>query len=268
MEISALIPCYNHAETIAQTIAAIRRQSVAVRDLSVIDDGSTDASATRAEEAGARVIRIGANLGRGAARARALAETDARFILMCDATLALTPDFLAVALPWFDEPRIAAAFGRVVSAHPRSVADRWRSRHLFKTAPPSAPDHSALLATGACILRTAAVRAVGGFDTALRHGEDADLGRRLLAAGWQVVADPALCAEPLRRDSAIEALERYARWNSPEPMSWRAYLRQISYAAKVMAKEDLQARDPLAALLSMLCPHCQFWLPRLRRFHS
>ncbi|HEY2342131.1 MAG TPA: glycosyltransferase [Chthoniobacteraceae bacterium] len=265
MEISALIPCYNHAETITQTIASIRRQSASVRDLTVIDDGSTDPSVERATLAGARVVALGANLGRGAARARALAETNASLALMCDATLALPKDFIETAMRWFDEPRVAAVFGRVAPSQSRGVADRWRTRHLFKTTAPAAPDRSGLLATGACLFRTEAVRAVGGFDASLRHGEDADLGRRLLAAGWQVVSDPALRAEPLRRDSVVEVLERYTRWNSPEPMPWRHYPRQISYAAKVMAREDLRSGDPLAALLSMICPHYQFWRPRLRK---
>ena len=110
-----------------------------------------------------------------------------------------------------------------------------------------------------------AVRAVGGFDPALRFGEDADLGRRLLAAGWQVVADPALHATCLRTDSLGETLARYARWNSPQGLSWSSYLRQISYAIKVMAREDLRERDPIGAAISLFSPHYQFWSHVFRR---
>ena len=252
MRISAAIPVHNAAATLPRALASVRAQ--APGEMIVIDDGSTDALAP---PDGARLIALGANLGRGAARARALADTDAALVLMCDATLELPPDFLARALPWFDEPRTAAVFGHVTQPPPHSTADRWRGRHLFKAEPPAAPRPDALLATGACVLRAAAVREVGGFDPTLRSGEDADLGRRLLAAGWRVVADPALHALCIRADSPGEALARYARWNSPAGLRGRAFLRQLAYAVKVMAAADLRAGDPLAALLSLASPFYQ-----------
>ena len=259
MEISAAIPCFNHAATLARCVASVRAQIGSGTTLLVIDDGSTDDSAAVARQGGAEVISQTENLGRGAARARALAGTLTPLLLMCDATLELPPDFLAHAHALFEEPRVAAVFGYVTQPPPTNATGRWRGRHLFKSLPPATADRAALLATGACVLRRDAVRAVGGFDPALRCGEDADLGRRLLAAGWQVVADPALHATCLRTDSLGETLARYARWNSPQGLSWRAYLRQISYAIKVMAREDLRECDPFGVAISLFSPHYQFW---------
>jgi GT2 family glycosyltransferase len=257
MNLIASIPVYNSAATLPQAIAAVRAQTIAPRRMIIVDDGSTDGSASWATDAGVSVVALGANLGRGAARARALAEADADLLFMCDATLRPTPDFIANALPWFDDPLAGAVFGHVTQSAARTVAERWRGRHLFKTEPPSAPRTDALLATGVCVLRVEAARAVGGFNAALRAGEDADLGRRLLAAGWKVVADPALRAHSLRSDSAGETLERYARWNSPDGLRGRAWLRQLAYAVKVMALDDLRAHDPLAAFLSLAAPFHQ-----------
>jgi len=238
-------------------IAAVRAQTVAPAGLIVVDDGSTDGSAACAAEAGARVVALVANLGRGAARARSLAESDADLLFMCDATMEPALDFLSRALPWFDDPLASAVFGHITQSSARNVAERWRGRHLFKTEPPAAPRCDALLATTACVLRVEAARAVGGFNPELRAGEDADLGRRLLAAGWKVIADPALRALSLRTDSAAEALKRYARWNSPDGLRGRAWWRQLAYAAKVMAVDDFRAGDPLAAFLSMAAPFYQ-----------
>jgi GT2 family glycosyltransferase len=257
MRLIASIPVYNSAATLPRAIAAVRAQTVAPARMIVVDDGSTDGSASCAAGAGVRVVALGANLGRGAARARSLAESDADLLFMCDATLGPSPDFLASALPWFDDPRAGAVFGHITQSPPHTVAERWRGRHLFKTEPPAAPQSDALLATGVCVLRVEAARAVGGFNPVLRAGEDADLGRRLLAAGWKVVADPALRALSLRSDSAGKALERYARWNSPNGLRGRAWWRQLSYAIKVMARADLHARDPLAAFLSLAAPFYQ-----------
>ncbi len=256
MKLVAAIPTYNSAVTLPRVLAALRQQSPAPA-LLIVDDGSADATVECATAAGARIVLLGENLGRGAARARIMTESDAPLVLMCDATLEAAPDFLARALPYFDEPRVAAVFGHIMQPSAESVAGRWRKRHLFKPEPSLGARTDALLATGLCILRAEAVRAVGGFNAALRSGEDADLGRRLLADGWQVVTDPALSALCIRPDSACEVLARYARWNSPAGLGVRAFLRQLAYAVKVMVPADLRARDPLAALLSMASPFYQ-----------
>ena len=258
MKLIASIPVFNSAATLPRAIAAVRAQTIAPARLLVVDDGSTDGSASAAaSEGGVSVVNLGANMGRGAARARALAESDSDLLFMCDATLGPAPDFLSRALPWFDDPLVSAAFGHVTQSPPRTVAERWRGRHLFKEPPPVTPRSDSLLATGVCVLRVEAARAVGGFNPALRAGEDADLGRRLLAAGWKVVGDPALQALSLRTDSAGRALERFARWNSPNGLRGRAWWRQLAYAVKVMAVADLRALDPLAACLSIATPFYQ-----------
>jgi glycosyltransferase involved in cell wall biosynthesis len=96
--VSAYIPCYNNIDTIAEAVNSIRRQKVAVGELFVIDDGSTNGSAEVVESMGVRVIRNERNLGRGAVRNRAMTEAKNELVLCCDATNILTPDFLEKAL--------------------------------------------------------------------------------------------------------------------------------------------------------------------------
>jgi glycosyltransferase involved in cell wall biosynthesis len=62
----AIVPAYNEADVIARTVAEIRSAAPAF-DVVVIDDGSTDATAARAAEAGAGVLRMPFNLGIGGA---------------------------------------------------------------------------------------------------------------------------------------------------------------------------------------------------------
>jgi glycosyltransferase involved in cell wall biosynthesis len=62
----AVVPAYNEGATVAGVVAALRHEVPGI-DVLVIDDGSTDATARRAEEAGARVVRLPFNLGIGGA---------------------------------------------------------------------------------------------------------------------------------------------------------------------------------------------------------
>lgn len=62
----ALIPAYNEARTIAGVIVGARDHLPVL----VVDDGSTDETAARAEDAGAQVLRQSPNQGKGAALRR------------------------------------------------------------------------------------------------------------------------------------------------------------------------------------------------------
>ena len=62
----AVVPAYNEADTIARVIGSIY-DAAPKFDVLVVDDGSTDSTADRAEETGAHVIRHPFNLGIGGA---------------------------------------------------------------------------------------------------------------------------------------------------------------------------------------------------------
>ena len=265
MKISAYIPCFNNRRTLSDAIASIRAQTAPVDELLVVDDGSTDGTAETAASLGARVIPQSKNLGRGAARARAMSEAAHELVLCCDAAKTLDPNFVKNALPWFADPDVAAVFGWVAQPPPVNAVERWRGRHLFKTPPDAVQRHASLATTGA-LIRASAAKEAGGFNPKLRLAEDADLGTRLLAAGHDVVCDPKLRVISISPNTLAQALERYWRWNTAPHghMTVWAYLRQIIYSIKVMAREDLTARDPAAVFISLLCPHFQFWMSLIR----
>jgi glycosyltransferase involved in cell wall biosynthesis len=62
----AIVPAHNEAAVIAVTVEEIRRWAPDF-DVLVVDDGSTDETARRAERAGAEVLRLPFNLGIGGA---------------------------------------------------------------------------------------------------------------------------------------------------------------------------------------------------------
>jgi len=259
MPVSAYIPCHNAGPSIRDAVKSVLGQSRRPDEIFLVDDGSTDGLP---EIEGVRIVRLEVNRGRGAARTRAMQEANFELVLGCDASLVLDRDFLSHALPWFDDEKVAAVFGWIKEAGVPTASNRWRGRHLFRSNMERAISRDAALASGCFVVRRSAVEIVGGFNAALRAGEDADLGQRLRDAGYSVVFDPGLFARSVADNGILEVLERYARWNTPDGMGVREYVRQISYALKVMAAADLKAGDIPAACISLLCPHYQFWTRR------
>jgi glycosyltransferase involved in cell wall biosynthesis len=62
----AVVPAYNEEATVGGVVASIRRKAPQL-DVLVIDDGSTDSTAERAQDAGAQILRMPFNLGIGGA---------------------------------------------------------------------------------------------------------------------------------------------------------------------------------------------------------
>lgn len=80
-------PAFNEVESIANVVADVRA-AVPYADVLVVDDGSTDATASVARQAGARVLRLPFNIGVGGAlrAGMLLAQRDGvDVVVQCDA---------------------------------------------------------------------------------------------------------------------------------------------------------------------------------------
>lgn len=260
-EISAYIPCYNNADTILRSIQSIRDQTSPVQELFVIDDASTDDSVRLVEREGVPVLVNKVNRGRGYVRAKAMRQARHELVLSLDAGKVLSLDFVAQSLNQFRDPKVAAVYGRFVQGEPGNVLERWRGRHMFKSNAHLELSLSESLITAGCVLRKSYVLNAGNYDPSLRHSEDVDLGLRLTSLDHKIMFDPCLEICDITSETLPHLLERYWRWHAgkDEGLDLLAYLRQVSYSIKTMASQDIQAGDLLAAVISLISPHYQFW---------
>jgi len=86
--VSVVIPAFNEESGIARQIHGLQEvlgSSGWTTELLVVDDGSTDATAARAEACGAHVLRLGRNNGYGAALIAGIDATQYDWILITDA---------------------------------------------------------------------------------------------------------------------------------------------------------------------------------------
>jgi glycosyltransferase involved in cell wall biosynthesis len=87
-ELAVVIPAFNERDGIASTIQQVRAacngELGSSTEIIVVDDGSTDGTADVAETAGARVIRLPANRGYGAALRVGIRATSAEYVAIID----------------------------------------------------------------------------------------------------------------------------------------------------------------------------------------
>jgi glycosyltransferase involved in cell wall biosynthesis len=82
--VSVVIPAFNEEDGIAEVVGGVAA-SGPWREIVVVDDGSTDRTAERAEQAGARVVRHPYNKGNGAAVKTGIREARGEVVLFMDA---------------------------------------------------------------------------------------------------------------------------------------------------------------------------------------
>ncbi|MBP7233388.1 MAG: glycosyltransferase family 2 protein [Syntrophaceae bacterium] len=100
-EISVLIPAVNEAEIIADVVSGVRAAMEKLNrpyEILLIDDGSTDETALRAQTAGARVISHPYNIGNGAAVKTGIRQAKGDILVMMDGDGQHNPEYIAPML--------------------------------------------------------------------------------------------------------------------------------------------------------------------------
>ncbi len=132
VELSIIIPAFNEEDRLPASLGAISaylaaRPSSPRVEVLVVDDGSGDATGTRAEDAGRRygldlrVLRLPQNCGKGFAVRTGCLEAAGRFVLVTDADL---------STPIYEWEKLAAADA------PVAIGSRALDESLVKEAQP------------------------------------------------------------------------------------------------------------------------------------
>lgn len=142
---AAVIPCFNEAEHILRVAAEVQKW---LPNVIVVDDGSTDATTARAQEAGAQILQLRRNGGKGAAlrhgwqRAH---ELGFQWVLMLDGD----GQHAAQEIPKFFSCAEATGAQLIVGNRMndtvgmplvRRCANRWMSRRISKLVGVKLPD--------------------------------------------------------------------------------------------------------------------------------
>lgn len=196
--VSALMPALNAEAFIAEAIESVHAQTLAVAELIVVDDGSTDRTAEIAEAMGARVIRQ-PNGGMAAARNRCVRESTQPWIAFIDSDDVWGPEKIedqmrfALAHPEvalitcdysvFDESGVlsSSTLAKYADSYGRQPKVPCDGGAIIEKLDASFTDVAFVLVPSFVIVRRNVLEEVGLFDETLFVAEDFDTYMRVLA---------------------------------------------------------------------------------------
>jgi glycosyltransferase involved in cell wall biosynthesis len=165
--VSVILPVYNRAEWIAQTIESVLSQTYQHLELLVIDDGSTDATGRILDNFGSRITVLKqSHAGVEAARNLGLEHARGEFVAFIDSDDVWYPDKLSRQLPLFDKAEVGLVFGNAELIDYRRTPPRRLRRTFFDNIRPSRGQAMKTFARGCfvpCSSVVARSRCIGRF---------------------------------------------------------------------------------------------------------
>ncbi len=221
--VTIVIPVLNERPWISDCLASLRRQDTPIREILVVDGGSTDGTRDLVAEVGARDARVRMleNPGRSAAAAMnvGLAEAAGEFLVRADAHALYAPDFVRRSVEVLGETGAAdvggpmrpvgtTRFGRAVAAVTTTRIGMGSGAFHWTT------ERRVVDTVYLGCYRTTTLRDIGGYDeTDLQWAaEDQELNFRLRQRDATIVCDPSVRSWYFPRDSPRALWRQYRNY--------------------------------------------------------
>lgn len=188
--VSIIVPCYNSAPWLAETMASLMAQTLTSLEIILVDDGSRDGTRTLIEDliAAAPARRISAifqdNAGVGAARNRGIVAAQGRYILPVDADDVIAPEMAEVCAAVLDgDPGLGLVytdreeFGDVAAVREAGTFELQRLKYFNQLS-------------YCALYRKAVWQAVGGYRTNVDGFDDWDFWIAAAALGFRGMRRP------------------------------------------------------------------------------
>ena len=231
-QLTVLVPAYNEAESVADTIRSLQAQTVVPAEIIVIDDCSPDETGAVARSLGVTVLRPPTNTGsKAGAQNFALPWVRTPYVMAIDADTTLAPDAIEHLLATFVDPECAAACGFVVPRHVRTVWERGRYiEYLFAfTFYKQVQEYygKPMISSGCfSCYRTDILRAHGGWGTRTL-AEDMDLTWSFYRSGHAVRFVPEATCYPIEPQTFAFMRKQLKRWSHGFVQNVRLHWRGI-----------------------------------------
>jgi biofilm PGA synthesis N-glycosyltransferase PgaC len=255
--LTVIVPAYNEAHSLPETIASLRGQSRAPDEIIVVDDCSTDDTGKVAESLGVRVVRPPQNTGsKAGAQTFALDLVSSELTMAIDADTTLAPEAIEVLLRALHDPDVAAACGLVLPRHVSTIWERGRYvEYLFAFSffKQIQDFYGKPLISSGCfsVYRSDVLRETGGWMTRTM-AEDMDLTWTLYRMGRKVRFVPEAVCYPIEPHNREFLAKQLRRWSHGFVQNVRHHWRGVLGIAFLRSMVAVAMWDSVMASLAYL----------------
>ncbi len=226
MKASVVIPVRNGVNTISQCLLALENQSIPTDEyeIIVVDDGSTDGTATAVQRFG-HVTLLSQNPG-GPAKARntGIREANGEWVLFTDADCIPAPNWIDILLQAVQTADADGGKGTYTSKQTGLVARFVQTEYETKYERMRGTERIDFVDTYSAIYRREVLLTVGGFDETLPSTslEDQELSFRVAEAGYKLIFVPKAVVQHVHADTVA--------WYARKKVSigyWKAYILKL-----------------------------------------
>lgn len=201
VQVSVIIPVFNGGATLPLCLRALADSRQPASECLVIDDGSTDDSASLAEQFGATVLSTGGRRGPAIARNLGARHATGDLLLFIDADVAVHPDAIGrIAQRFENEPALDALMGAYDNspADPGFVSQFKNLMHAFVHR--QGKRQASTFWCGCGAVKRSVYWELGGLDESYRKPsvEDIEFGFRMMHAGRKLALDPSVQGKHLK----------------------------------------------------------------------
>lgn len=222
-DIDCILIGVNCSKTLGRCIESIRACNYPTEKLhiSYVDGGSTDSSIAMAEKyEGVKVIAIHPEYPTpGLGRNAGWKNSSSPLVQFLDSDTILDASWFSKAVKTMENKQIGCTMGFRRELYPEYSIYNWIGDIEW-----NGPIGQSDCFGGDVLIRRSALEKTGGYDEALVGGEDPELSRRIIRAGWRIERIDALMT---KHDLAMNSMKQYFR---------RAYRSGYGFAA-VQARE-------------------------------
>ncbi len=189
---TVVMPAYNAAAYLSQTIESVLSQSFTNFELIIIDDGSTDDTNKIAQEYSQKDNRVKvlsqSNQGVSATRNKGINLSQSKYIAFIDADDKWFPEKLKSHFEHLEKnPRNGVSYAKVEFLHPDGNHTGKIARgRLSKLQPQHFLYENPTMTVSNIVVRRQVFEEIGGFDCTMSYSEDMDFLFRTACSHWKI----------------------------------------------------------------------------------
>ena len=233
-------------------MSALAEQTYKEFEVIIVDDGSTDQTASLAAGSGFLLVKTDGNRGPAYARNAGAAAARGTFLVFTDADCVPRPDWMAAVARRLADGKVDALMGRVVLEE-----SNWLGNTISALGFPAggavgfdkiwkvdAAGNTTSFSTCNCAVRKEVFRAVGGFDESFPYpgGEDSLLARHVVAAGCRI----RYCPRAVVHHAARSDFRGFLQWQYKRGVSSYIFSKKVTEKSSFLKLRLWSAGNVLA----------------------